>query len=185
MGAGNPEIAFRLLPVVVLGNTETFIHLFQTCPRMYHTVLSPPPQLSQNSGISLSVHRRMLTPNQCEISLCQGISRRGTAHPLQKERAKQEEEERRTQRDPGSCHHLVSIPGLCIYFRCGTCHFPSGWRVKDSHSGDPSCNGQHCGCRSQDCIPGFHENTMIVGQPLSPRSLQSLAKILLNGSHVF
>lgn len=125
VGAGNPEIGFRSLPIAVLMNKYTLTDLLQTCPRMHHTVPSPPapppnPQLCQNSGISLFVHLRMLTPNLCEISLCKGISRR--AHIASISEGMQNKTKRKNE--------PREIPGApTIWFRCGAMCLFSAWSL--------------------------------------------------------
>ena len=121
MGAGNPEIAFRLLPVALLMNKYMFTDLFQTCPRTYPIVPSPAPQLSQNSGISLFVHLRMLTPYQREISLCKGISRRVHIASISKGIEKKGKNEPR---------EILGAP--TIWFRCGAVCLFSAWNLSFS-----------------------------------------------------
>lgn len=117
-GVGNPEIGFRSLPIAVLMNKYTLTDLLQTCPPMHHTVPSPPapptPQLCQNSGISLFVHLRMLTPNLCEISLCKGNLQEGTHRIHVRKECKNKTKRKTNPERSRGAHHLVSMQ-CCVF----------------------------------------------------------------------
>lgn len=179
-GVGNPEIGFRSLPIAVLMNKYTLTDLLQTRPPMHHTVPSPPapprpPAVSELRNLSICPSKdadpKPMRDLTVQRNLQEGTHRIHVRRNAKTRRRGKTNPERSRERPPSGFD-----AALCVYFWRGACHYPSGWWVKDFRSGDPFCNGQHSGCRSQDRVPGFHEDTLTVGKPRLPSFFGALQK---------